>query len=380
MEPILNEALETLPEKDRCASLRRFFEKKALKEVGAAMGLNEAAAKKRVSRAVEKLRIIFHKRGVALPSAVLLTALPAHTLQAAPAGLASTLATAAILKGTVLSTSTLTIGKGMIKLMASSKFKTAVAVGVVLLAAGTATLTLNQLKQTKVAAPSLEGSWAGALQADGVTLKLLLKVAKTANGSYAATMDSIDQGVRDVPVTAVSYTNPLVRVELKTLDAEYEARLDRSASAMSGQWRQLGRSYPLLFKRTTLATAVNASQPGASYGRRAGSDLQGYWKGTLTAGDRELRTVVKISEPADGAFIGAMDSIDQGIKDIPITAIRYDNPGVRLELGGIGSFFEGDLNNDATEISGTWEKEGGPALPLVLKRFDPPESEPSRSK
>jgi uncharacterized protein (TIGR03435 family) len=144
MEPILNEALEALPEKDRCAILLRFFEKKALKEVGAAMGLNEAAAKKRVSRAVERLRVSFQKRGIAVPSAVLLTALSAHTLQAAPAGLASTIAAAAILKGTALSTSTLTIGKGIIKLMALSKFKIAAAGVALLLVGGTTTYVVNQ--------------------------------------------------------------------------------------------------------------------------------------------------------------------------------------------------------------------------------------------
>src|SRR5687768_10646529 len=99
MEPALNEALEELSEKDRSAVLLRFFEKKALKEVGERLGLNEEAAKKRVARAVDKLRLIFQRRGIATTSAVLLAALSAQTAQAAPVGLAASIATTAVLKG-----------------------------------------------------------------------------------------------------------------------------------------------------------------------------------------------------------------------------------------------------------------------------------------
>ena len=42
----------------------RFFENKNFAEVGAALGASEDAAKKRVNRALEKLRKFFTKRGV----------------------------------------------------------------------------------------------------------------------------------------------------------------------------------------------------------------------------------------------------------------------------------------------------------------------------
>ena len=136
MEPALNEALEELSEQDRSAVLLRFFEKKALKEVGERLGLNEDAAKKRVARAVEKLRLIFQRRGIATSSAVLLAALSAQTTQAAPVGLAASIATTAVLKGTVITTSTLTLGKGILNLMAISKLNTAIAATAALLLVG----------------------------------------------------------------------------------------------------------------------------------------------------------------------------------------------------------------------------------------------------
>jgi hypothetical protein len=121
--------------------------------------VSEDAAKERVSRAVEKLRLIFAARGVAAPSAVLLAAFAAHGAQAVPAGLTAVIASAAVAKGTVGTTSTTTIAKGVLKLMAWTKAKTAVGIGAaVILAAGTA-ITIRE-----IAAPSSTGAERGPVE------------------------------------------------------------------------------------------------------------------------------------------------------------------------------------------------------------------------
>ncbi|MDB5319051.1 MAG: hypothetical protein JWN40_682 [Phycisphaerales bacterium] len=60
----LDEAVACLSESDRQAVLLRFYEHKSLAEVGTILGVTEEAAKKRVARAVEKLRKYFASRGV----------------------------------------------------------------------------------------------------------------------------------------------------------------------------------------------------------------------------------------------------------------------------------------------------------------------------
>src|SRR5688572_1664410 len=57
--PLLDDAVAGLSEKDRDAIVLRFYEGRSLREVGAVLGASEAAAEKRVSRAVEKLRTFF---------------------------------------------------------------------------------------------------------------------------------------------------------------------------------------------------------------------------------------------------------------------------------------------------------------------------------
>ncbi len=56
--PLLDEALLDLRESERLALVLRFLENRSLREVGAALGVHEDAARKRVSRALEKSKRI----------------------------------------------------------------------------------------------------------------------------------------------------------------------------------------------------------------------------------------------------------------------------------------------------------------------------------
>jgi uncharacterized protein (TIGR03435 family) len=143
--PWLDAAMAELNEKDRNAIVLRFFDSKSFQEVGASLGTNEDAAKMRVSRAVEKLRKLLAHKGVALSTAVLCGAVSAHSVQAAPIGLAATVS-ASVLQGATASAATLTLFNTTLKIMAWTKAKiaTALALGA-LLVAGTGTVTVNQI-------------------------------------------------------------------------------------------------------------------------------------------------------------------------------------------------------------------------------------------
>lgn len=92
--PLLDDVVNDLEADDRSAVLLRFFERRPLVEVGHSLGITEEAARKRVSRAVDKLRELYERRGIATTSAGLAAALLAHTSSAAPAALATAIASA----------------------------------------------------------------------------------------------------------------------------------------------------------------------------------------------------------------------------------------------------------------------------------------------
>jgi RNA polymerase sigma factor (sigma-70 family) len=153
--PVLDTAMGQLGEKDHSAIVLRFFEGKDLKAVGAALGVSENAAKTRVSRATEKLRKFFVRRGITLSAVAITSAISANSIQAAPIGLATSV-TVAVTKGTTVTTSTLTLIKTTLKIMAWTKLKTAaVVITVAILAVGSTTVALRATTRVK---PPIEAS------------------------------------------------------------------------------------------------------------------------------------------------------------------------------------------------------------------------------
>jgi RNA polymerase sigma factor (sigma-70 family) len=109
--PVLDEAMAQLGDEDREALLLRFFQSHDLRAIGQSLGVSDDAAQKRVSRALEKLRVHLTSRGVTTSAAVLSVALSAHVVQAAPAGLATMLSNAALAGSTLGATATVIAAK-----------------------------------------------------------------------------------------------------------------------------------------------------------------------------------------------------------------------------------------------------------------------------
>jgi uncharacterized protein (TIGR03435 family) len=146
LAPLLEEAMTRLNEKERTLLALRFFENRTGAETAALLGIEEWAGRKRVNRALEKLRKFFAQRGVRLSTTAIVGAVSANSVHAAPAGLAKVISAVAMTKGAAAGGSTLTLAKGALKLMAWTKVKTAVVAGaVVLLAAGTTTVIVNKV-------------------------------------------------------------------------------------------------------------------------------------------------------------------------------------------------------------------------------------------
>jgi RNA polymerase sigma factor (sigma-70 family) len=135
IKPRLDTVLSQLGQTDRDAILLRFFEQRSLKDVGLALGMDEDAARKRVSRALEKLRALLAKQGVTTTSGALSGAMMSHAVHVAPAGLAAGILASSLAAGsaaTVAGASTF-----MEFLTMTTKLKVTAAAAVVLAAVGT---------------------------------------------------------------------------------------------------------------------------------------------------------------------------------------------------------------------------------------------------
>jgi hypothetical protein len=256
--------------------------------------------------------------------------------------------------------------------MSSTKRKSLAIAVLALLVVGIAMIALLQLVLDRHTSSDLRGSWEGSLQVQNSSLRLVLKVDRAPDGSYTATIDSIDQGAMDIPVDTLSFSNDVVRAELARLRASYHARLSARADEMSGQWSQNGMTFPLILKRTTNPSTIAAPLPDNAYARSHDSLLQGWWKGTITAGGTPLRIVFKVAAVSPGNYQGTLDSIDQGAKNIPLSSIEYIEPTVRMDVESIDGHFEGTLTKDGSGIDGNWTQ-AGRDFRLALQRAEPSE-------
>jgi RNA polymerase sigma factor (sigma-70 family) len=162
--PLLDEALLELRDADRQAVILHFLEGQTFQEVGSALGVGEDAARKRVNRCLDQLTHFFRRRGFAVPAIAAGAPLFALSSHAAPAGLAVSATTAGLAAAhSAASTSTLTLIKGALKIMAWTKAKTAIVVGVaVVLAAGTTTPIVIHHLQAKGSVFSWKRELSGA--------------------------------------------------------------------------------------------------------------------------------------------------------------------------------------------------------------------------
>ncbi len=101
LRPALDAAMSKLNAADHNAILLHYFEQKSLQVVGAALGISDDAAQKRVSRALVKLRTILIRSGIAVSGVSLSSFLSAGMLPP-PDGLAAVVAKASLAKAVAL--------------------------------------------------------------------------------------------------------------------------------------------------------------------------------------------------------------------------------------------------------------------------------------
>jgi dienelactone hydrolase len=123
---------------------------------------------------------------------------------------------------------------------------------------------------------------------------------------------------------------------------------------------------------------------GQIFGQTPAKDFEGSWQGTLDAGGQKLRLVVTVTKSDAGAYTGKLESVDQGAT-IPIDTITVNGDAVRLEIKSPAIVFEGALNKERTEWTGTFTQ-ADQQIPLTLKRSEkaavmpaPPKPKPDYS-
>jgi RNA polymerase sigma factor (sigma-70 family) len=124
--PEIDAALSELSGKDRDAVVLRFLQNKSFAQVGVELGISEEAARKRVTRALDRLRARLNRKGHSLEVIALGLLLGGHGVKAAPTAPAAA------------SLAAVTLAKAVIKMMALARIQLVSALAAcLLLVAGT---------------------------------------------------------------------------------------------------------------------------------------------------------------------------------------------------------------------------------------------------
>lgn len=99
-------------------------------------------------------------------------------------------------------------------------------------------------------AQEITGQWNGFLKVPGGQLALVFNISKNEKG-YSSTMDSPDQGAKGIPVTATSFENDTLKLEIPNARIVFEGVLNQY-NVIVGTFTQSGQSFPLNLSKEKL--------------------------------------------------------------------------------------------------------------------------------
>ncbi len=115
-------------------------------------------------------------------------------------------------------------------------------------------ICLLLISTTLIFGQDITGEWNGVLKVQGMQLRLVFHVSKTVAG-YTATMDSPDQGAKDIPMSKTSYENSVLKIEMAAAQIEYSGKPD-SINQIVGIFKQAGQTFPMNLSRKTIEKVV----------------------------------------------------------------------------------------------------------------------------
>ena len=217
---------------------------------------------------------------------------------------------------------------------------------------------------TLSAANDMRGHWTGSLESPAGALAVEVDLDKADNG-WIGSISIPAQGATGLPLDAISFNAGKASFRLKGVpgDPTFTGTLSADGKVLQCDFVQGGASQPVKLSRTGEAK-VEVLKPSPA----VAPEFVGTWEGTLQAG-ADLRLVLTITNGQAGAE-AVLVSVDQGNVQIPVSRVTQKDAKLTLQVNAVGGGYEGEINRQGTELTGTWTQAGN-SLPLTLKKKSP---------
>ncbi len=97
------------------------------------------------------------------------------------------------------------------------------------------------------------------------------------------------------------------------------------------------------------------------------AELEGDWEGAIDTTAGGIRVIVHFRNQPDKTVKATLDSPDQGAIGLTLSDVVQKGSSVEFQLRMAKGAYKGELNDEATQITGQWTQGGAPA-PLNLKK------------
>jgi hypothetical protein len=208
---------------------------------------------------------------------------------------------------------------------------------------------------------SIAGSWLGKINTGAIELRIIFNLSLIGKDSLVATLDSPDQGAKNIKLGTVTFTGETLRIVAPLLLAEYEGTV-KNDTVIEGTWTQRGNTVPLNIVKLKATFALNRPQePKPPYpyttedvtfkNEKFNIDLAGTL--TVPSGKGPFPAVILITGS------GAQNRNEELMGHKPfmviadflarngIAVLRYDDRGVGKSQGNYVTSTSADLATDA---------------------------------
>jgi alpha-beta hydrolase superfamily lysophospholipase len=113
--------------------------------------------------------------------------------------------------------------------------------------------------QNTVEKESVIGSWLGKINTGAISLRIVFNLSVTGNDSLVATLDSPDQGAKNIELGLVTLSGDSLKISAASLLAEYKGTI-KNDTLIEGTWTQAGNAFPLNLAKLEKKFTINKPQ------------------------------------------------------------------------------------------------------------------------
>ena len=116
-------------------------------------------------------------------------------------------------------------------------------------------MAVAALVASSIRAQDIAGDWQGTLKTGAAERRIVLSIAKQADGGWTAAMLVVDSGRDAIPASSVTLQGSNLTLTIDALGDRYEGKVSADGATIEGTWTPQGQPIPLALKRATKETS-----------------------------------------------------------------------------------------------------------------------------